>query len=149
MYHCITFSECVFEAQLATMQFARVILPPVACPALHYFSTLSHKRYIFRKQVTGLKMCVLSSSTTFAWKMFHSRPNWARYYKKKCILVFIFSTDFSETWIFSDSFEKYSNIKFHENPSGGSRSCSMRTDARTDRYDEASVALRNFANAPK
>jgi hypothetical protein len=43
-------------------------------------------------------------------------------------------------------FEKSSNIKFHENPSSGSRVVPC---GRTDRYDEANVAHRNFVNAPK
>jgi hypothetical protein len=40
-------------------------------------------------------------------------------------------------------FEKFSNIKFHENPSSGS---GVVPCERTDRRDEA---FRNFANAPK
>ena len=42
-------------------------------------------------------------------------------------------------------FKKYSNIKFHENPSGGSRvvPCEM-----TD-ITKLMVAFRNFADAPK
>ena len=39
-----TCSECVFEAQLATVQFACATLPSVASRAIQYFSTLSHKR---------------------------------------------------------------------------------------------------------
>jgi hypothetical protein len=56
-------------------------------------------------------------------------------------------------------FEKYSNIKFHENPSGGSRVVLCRraggqeggrTDGRTDTHTtKLIVALRDFANAPK
>jgi hypothetical protein len=38
-------------------------------------------------------------------------------------------------------FEKYSNIKFHQNPSSGSQSCSKRTDGRTDRHDEVNSRL--------
>jgi len=47
-------------------------------------------------------------------------------------------------------FEKYSNIKFHENPS--SPSCSMRTDRQTDRQTDRTklrVDFPKFANAPK
>jgi hypothetical protein len=53
-------------------------------------------------------------------------------------------------------FEKYSNIKFHGNPSSGSRVVpSGQTDARTDGQADRRtgmaklvVAVRNFANAP-
>jgi len=50
-------------------------------------------------------------------------------------------------------FENYSNIKFHENPSSGSRVILCRTaGGRADRHTHTTkliVALRNFANAPK
>jgi len=47
------------------------------------------------------------------------------------------------------SFEKYSNIKFHENPSSGSRivRCGG-TDGRTD-MTKLIVAFHNFAKEPK
>jgi len=53
-------------------------------------------------------------------------------------------------------FEKYSNIKFHENMSGGTGvfSCEQTdtwTDGRTDRKTDAKrliVVFRNFASAP-
>jgi hypothetical protein len=45
-------------------------------------------------------------------------------------------------------FEKYSNIKFHENPSIGSRAVPCeRTDRQTD-MTKLTVASRNFAKAP-
>jgi hypothetical protein len=46
---------------------------------------------------------------------------------------------------FLDKFEKYSNIKFHENPSSGSRVVPCR---RTD-MTKLIVTFRNFAKAPK
>jgi len=45
-------------------------------------------------------------------------------------------------------FEKYSNIKFHENRSRGSGDVNMRTDRRPD-MTKLIVALGKFANAPK
>ena len=47
------------------MYMCRIILLSVACPDLHYFSTLSHKRYEFFKKVIEHKMRVLIFSTTF------------------------------------------------------------------------------------
>jgi hypothetical protein len=44
----------------------RVILPSVACLALLYFSTESHKRHDFRKNVIEHKMCVLIFCTNLA-----------------------------------------------------------------------------------
>ena len=45
----------------------RHIVSSVACPALQYFSTLSHKRHDFRgkKNLLNKKMCIFIFSTTF------------------------------------------------------------------------------------
>jgi len=60
----------------------------------------------------------------------------------------LFLSYFNETWIFStNSRKKYSNIKFHENPSSGSRAVPCgQTDGKMRKL---TVAFRNFANAPK
>ena len=61
----------------------------------------------------------------------------------------LFLSDFNNTSIFFRYiFEKYSNIKFHENPSSGGRvvPCGL-TDRQTD-TTEIIIAYRNFANAP-
>jgi len=66
-------------------------------------------------------------------------------------------SDFNVIWIFLTDFqEKYSNVKFHENSSSGSRGVPIKqtdrpinrmTDGRTD-MTNLIVPFRNFANAP-
>ena len=57
----------------------------------------------------------------------------------------LFLSDFNETWILSTIFEKNTHMKFHENPSSGSRVIPC---GRTD-VMKVIVAFRNFANTPK
>ena len=41
-------------------------------------------------------------------------------------------------------FEKYSNTKFHGNPSKGKQSCSIRVKGRTVKHDEANIHSLEF-----
>jgi hypothetical protein len=63
----ITYSESMSVALgiQHAMRMRCIILPSVACPAVPYFSTLSHKRHDFRKTLLEHKKCVLTLSTTF------------------------------------------------------------------------------------
>jgi len=47
------------------------------------------------------------------------------------VMYALFLFDFNDLWIFWTIFEKYSNAKFHENPSSGSRGVPC---GRTDRH---------------
>jgi len=65
----------------------------------------------------------------------------------------LFLSDFHKTSLFFTVFEKYSNIKFHENPSSGSKvvpciQMDGRTDGQTD-MTKPIVSFRIFANALK
>jgi hypothetical protein len=78
----ITYFERVFVALIIqhAKRMRRIILSPTACPAVPYFSTLSHKQRNFREEVIEHKMCVLMLSTTFVWNISHSKKNSARNY---------------------------------------------------------------------
>jgi len=134
----ITYSEDVSVA--LGMQHAkimrRIILSPVTCPALQYFSALSHKRHDFRGGGdTEDKMTLLIFSTTFAWNISHSRKNSERHEVSSVFMLNYpsFLSDFNETLIFWQIFKKYSNTTFHENLSSGCRDVLCgRIDGRTD-----------------
>jgi len=79
-------------------------------------------------------------------------------YDHRCILVFMYSTHYSCQVLMKlefsrQIFTKYSNIKFHENPSSGSRVIPCRqTDDQPDTWTDMmtlTVAFRNSAIAPK
>jgi hypothetical protein len=116
-----------------------------------FFHIISKTAPFSKKNFIEYKMCILTYSTTFVRNICHSTKNWLWYDKKKCIFVFMWSTRLflsylSETWIFPVQLQKYSNIKFHENPSSGSRVVPC---VQTDRHDKANSRFPSFASALK
>jgi hypothetical protein len=78
----ITYSECVFCSLIYPARNAHAlsyVVSSVPCPAVPYFSTVSHKRCDIRKKVTEHKMCILIFSAVFVSKISHSKKNSARY----------------------------------------------------------------------
>ena len=131
------------------MQRACAILSSVACTVLHYFSTLSHARHDFRRKVTVTKCVFWFSlqllSETFLILRWNGRDMIKNVYWSSCkstlccpiLTTLEFSRHISE---------KSSNIKFHENPSSGSR---VLPCGRTKRHDEANSRFSQLPNAPK
>jgi hypothetical protein len=79
---------------------------------------------------------------------------WSKIYIGPHVKYPLFLSDFDGTYISRQIFEKYSNIKFNENPLSGSQivphgwSDRRRTDGQTD-LTMLIVAFRSFASAPK
>jgi len=77
---CVCMCVCVCVCVLAlvsqhAMRVHRVILSPVTCLAVPYFSKLSHKRRDFRGKNFPYKMCALILYTNFVRNVSHSKKN--------------------------------------------------------------------------
>jgi len=97
-------------------------------------------------------MCVLVFSTTSVWNISHSIANSARYYHKYirlCVEYPLFLSGFNQTCIISEDFRKTPKYRLSWKSVQWEPSCSMRTDGRTDKYEEANGLFRNFANTPE
>jgi hypothetical protein len=122
----------------------RVVLSLVACPALQHFPTLSHKWYSFRKKKVIEHKYVFWFSLQLLSEIFLILKRIERdMYICLHAKYLVFLSDFNETWISSTDFREHSNIKFHENPSSGSRvvPCGW-----TDRCEEANSRFSKFCD---
>jgi len=120
-----------------------------------FFSTLSHKKARFsKKKKSEHKMCVLIflySICLIHLSLYEDLGGiWSQMYiyRSSCKVPVILSS-FSWKFNFLEFFEKYLNIKFHENLLRGSEFFPC---GRTDRQTNMTmliVAFRSFPNAPK
>ena len=112
----------------------RITLSFVTCPALPYFSTLSHKRYDFRETSYWTWTVCFDFLYKSVWNIFHSTKNSASYYHTY-ISVFMWSSRYSCQSLMKlefsrQIFEIFSNTKFHKNPSSGRRGVPCRQAGR-------------------
>ena len=129
------------------MQCACAMLSSVACPTLQYFSTLSHKQHFFwkRKNLLNSK-CVFCFSPQLLSEISlilrrNERDMVKNVYWSSGKLPFILVRLYWNLNFLGIFSKKYSNIKFHVNPSSGSRvvPCGL-----TDRHDEANSRFSQF-----
>jgi hypothetical protein len=119
------------------------LLPSVAWLSMPYVCLHIIPQNDFRRGGGLLNLkCVFSRSTTFVWNIFH----YDKIYHKCTHIGLHVQCRYSGRILikleFSGQiFEKYSNIKFHENPSSGSRVAPCR---RTDGRDETCSCFSQF-----
>jgi hypothetical protein len=136
------------------MQCARTILSSVACPALQYFSTLSHKLCDFLRKLLNTK-CVFWFSLPLLSVTFliirRNERDIIKIYVGLHVKYHLFVSDFNETWILLSEFRKILKCQISWKSVQWEPSCSMRKDGRADRrtYMKLIVTFRSFGNAPK
>ena len=143
LHSCLSYPAC--KSHLFFFFLRRFLLPPVTCLALPYLSTLSHKWYDFRRQMTKHKMPALIFSTSLVWNISHPRKiHWdvninlhRSAYKVPVILV-----RFSSNLNFLGRFSKHPQISNIMNLRPVAAEL-FHADRQTD-MTKVTVALRNF-----
>jgi hypothetical protein len=120
----------------------RISLSPAASLAPPFSSRLSHKQNDVRKRKLLNTKCVFISTITFLVLRINQRGVITNVHSSPCKVP---AYSFLKPEFSRQIFEKFSYIKFHENPSNGSRVVPC---GRTD-MTKLIVAFCNFADAPK
>ena len=122
----------------------------MASPAVQYFPHCNNRYDFGKNTLASTKVCF-----DFLHKFCLKHPILRRTERDMIKHVYLssckvrkFLSDFNECWISRNIFEKFSSIKFPENPSNESRVVPCQTDVRTD-ITNLIVVFRNFAKAPK
>ena len=122
---------------------------PMACPALQYFSTLSHKRHYFRKKSYWTQNVCFDFFYKFCLKHFLFQEELSEIWSKMYIGLHVkYRCYCCQTWMK----HKFPNRFFREifkcqiswDSVQWQPSCSIRTDG----HEEVIVAFRNLENAP-
>ena len=141
----ITYSQCVSVALVIkhATGMRHIIFKSVACLAVPHSPTLSHKRHDFwGEKILNTKIMVWFSqqllSEAFPILRIIQRDIVTNVRKSSCKVPVIHIRIFMKLEYFQQIFEKYSDIKFRETPSSGSRVVPCRqAKGQTDRHDEA------------
>ena len=133
------------------MQCASAILSSVACTAIQYFSTLSHKRHGVLKSVTERKMCIFIFYATFVWNILILRTEqiWSQMYTSLHVEYPLFLSCFNETSILSKYFWKIIKYKILRKSFQWELRCSVWADGQTDRQTDRSERAKNDSSVFK
>jgi len=114
------------------------------------FFHISHEQHNFRGEKSSWTKNVLFFYKTFVWNNSHSTKKLASYDKNNICSSVVMQCTLNSCQIlmkleFSRQIFEKSNIKFHENPSSGSRVVPCgRLDGQTNRHDEADSRFSQF-----